>query len=171
LFRKYFVLLVCSLSALAHLALPAAAQGQTGTISGTVADSGNSALPGARVNVAPGGASTASDSQGAFTIPNVVPGSYKVTISYVGFVTSETEVNVTAEQVSRVNAVLTVSSVADQVIVTTSRAHGEAESINEERTSPNILNVLPANVIVSLPNRRQREVTTCSLRLRASLST
>lgn len=151
--RKIFVLLLCSWSALAPFAAtPASAQARTGSISGTVADTGNAVLPGARIKVDPGGTSTVSDSQGVFAITNVAPGSYKVTVSYVGFIPSETPVTVTSEQVSRVSAVLAVSSVADQVLVTASRAHGEAESINEERTSPNILNVLPANVITSLPN-------------------
>ena len=32
------------------------------------------------------------------------------------------------------------------------RPHGEAEAIDRERTSDNILNVLPSDVITSLPN-------------------
>jgi TonB-dependent receptor len=36
--------------------------------------------------------------------------------------------------------------------VTAERAHGEAEAINEERVADNILNVLPSEVITSLPN-------------------
>jgi TonB-dependent receptor len=36
--------------------------------------------------------------------------------------------------------------------VTAERAHGEAEAINEEKIADNILNVLPAQVIQSLPN-------------------
>jgi len=36
-------------------------------------------------------------------------------------------------------------------IVTAERAHGEAESINEEKVADNILNVLALRVISSLP--------------------
>ena len=45
-----------------------------------------------------------------------------------------------------------VSSVNDQVLVTAERAQGEAEAINIERTADNIVQVLPARVITSLPN-------------------
>jgi TonB-dependent receptor len=47
---------------------------------------------------------------------------------------------------------MNVSSESESVIVTAERAHGEAESINEERVADNILNVLPSEVITSLPN-------------------
>jgi len=39
-----------------------------------------------------------------------------------------------------------------QVLVTAPRASGEAEAVNRERTADNILQVLPADVIRSLPN-------------------
>ena len=48
---------------------------------------------------------------------------------------------------------LGVASAADrEILVTAERAHGEADAINETRTADNILQVLPAEVIVSLPN-------------------
>jgi TonB-dependent receptor len=45
-----------------------------------------------------------------------------------------------------------VATETEQVIVTAERAHGEAEAINEQKVADNILNVLPAKVINSLPN-------------------
>ena len=51
-----------------------------------------------------------------------------------------------------VDAVLQVASQADQVVVTAERLQGEAEAINIERTSDEIVQVLPARVINSLPN-------------------
>ena len=59
---------------------------------------------------------------------------------------------VAAGQVARVNVVLNVASESEEVLVTVERAHGEAAAINEIRTSENILNILPAQVITSLPN-------------------
>jgi TonB-dependent receptor len=59
---------------------------------------------------------------------------------------------VVAGQPSNVSAVLTVGSDSESVIVTAERAHGEAEAINEEKIADNILNVLPSEVITSLPN-------------------
>jgi TonB-dependent receptor len=59
---------------------------------------------------------------------------------------------VVAGQPSNVSAILSVGSDAESVIVTAERAHGEAEAINEEKIADNILNVLPSEVITSLPN-------------------
>jgi TonB-dependent receptor len=61
-------------------------------------------------------------------------------------------VQVTENQVQNADIKLDVASIGESVLVTAERAHGEAESINETRTADNILQVLPAEVIVSLPN-------------------
>src|SRR4029077_6475286 len=131
---------------------PAAAQARTGAISGTVTDTSQAILPGANVKLDPGNASVVSDSQGQFTITNVVPGTYTVRVDYVGFSSSKASVTVAAGQVARVNVVLNVASESEEVLGTVGRAHGEAAAINEIRTSENILNILPAQVITSLPN-------------------
>jgi len=124
---------------------------QTGGISGTVKDSTGAVLAGARVELQ-NGPSAISDDLGQFTITNVAPGTYTVTVSYVGFAPSTTTVVVTAGQNARLNLALDVASKNDVIIVTVERAHGEAESINEEKIADNILNVLPSEIISSLPN-------------------
>jgi TonB-dependent receptor len=131
---------------------PLGAQQRAGAISGTVTDTSQAILPGATVRLDPGNASVVSDSQGQFTITNIAPGTYTVNVDYVGFSPFKTSVTVTAGQTARVNAVLNVASESENVIVTAERAHGEAESINEEKVADNILNVLPSEVITSLPN-------------------
>src|SRR5262249_5953606 len=42
--------------------------------------------------------------------------------------------------------------VSESVVVTASRARGELEALNERKTSQNIIDVLPEEVITSLPN-------------------
>jgi TonB-dependent receptor len=135
--------------------VPVFAQQTAGAISGSVTDASKAALPGARVNVQQKGTlviSTVSDSQGQFVFSGLAPGSYTVLISYVGFSSFEKPIMLTAGEAARVDAVLNVASARESVIVTAERAHGEAEAINEEKTADNILNVLPARVITSLPN-------------------
>jgi TonB-dependent receptor len=124
---------------------------QVGGIAGTVKDSTGAILPGARVELQ-NGPSAVSDGQGQFTIANIAPGTYTATVNYVGFASSITTVTVTAGQTARLNIVLGVASQNDVVIVSAERAHGEAESINEEKVADNILNVLPSEIIASLPN-------------------
>ena len=65
--------------------IPATAQEGKGTISGRVTDPDHRALQGARVELQPKGPTAVSDDQGQFTIPDVTPGNYTVTISYIGF--------------------------------------------------------------------------------------
>ena len=128
------------------------AQQSPGRINGAVTDTSGAVLPGATVVLEEKGLRAVSDAQGQFSIPVIAPGIYTLKVSYVGFSTFETPVTVVAGQPSNVSAVLTVGSDAESVIVTAERAHGEAEAINEEKIADNILNVLPSEVITSLPN-------------------
>jgi TonB-dependent receptor len=131
---------------------PASAQQATGKISGVVKDKSNAVLPGASIELQPKGPSTTSDAEGQFTILNLVPDSYTLVVSYVGFAAFQTSVTVAPGRTAHVDAVLNVASEGESIIVTVERAHGEAEAINEIRAADNILNVLPAQVITSLPN-------------------
>jgi TonB-dependent receptor len=149
--RKHISLLFLVLLLNLIWAASSAAQADRGTIVGTVKDTSGALLPGARVELKQG-PSAVSDGQGQFTITNVAPGTYSATVAYVGFATSTTTVTVAAGQTARLNVVMDLASQNDIVLVTAERAHGEAESINEERVADNILNVLPSEVITSLPN-------------------
>src|SRR5260370_4362612 len=152
--------LACSLFFLAVIIIastgaPVFAQATTARLSGVVTDANSAVVPGARVDgqqKGAAGASAITDGQGQFTISNLPPGDYTMVVSYVGFAKFETPVTATAGQQARVTAVLNVASESESVIVTAERAHGEAESINEEKIADNILNVLPSEVITSLPN-------------------
>ncbi len=130
----------------------ALAQGGHGTISGRAVDREAAVLPGARVRLQPGDLVLATDGQGEFNINGLAPGSYTLTISYIGFTTFTQQVKVVAGQVTHVEATMKVAAQSEEVTVTADRPHGEAEAINRERTSDNILQVLPADVIQSLPN-------------------
>src|SRR3984893_17757786 len=129
-----------------------AAQERRGTITGRVADASLGVLRGARVELQPTGKSAVSDSHGEFTITDIVPGKYTLTVSYEGFESFSTEVNVTGESASRVEAVLQIGTQSEIVTVRGERERGEVEAINIERTADNIIQVLPNEVITSLPN-------------------
>jgi TonB-dependent receptor len=128
------------------------AQEAKGSIAGTVKDPSNSALTGALVELQPGGRRAVSDDQGQYRITGLPPGEYTLTASYLGFSPFTKSVKVDAGQVANVDAVLTVASRNDQLIVTAEQLQGETEAINIERTADNIVQVLPARVINSLPN-------------------
>jgi TonB-dependent receptor len=130
----------------------ASAQAAKGTITGDVKDNGGAALQGATVSLKPQIRPIVSDALGQFTITDMSPGEYAVTIAYVGFSSYDGTVTVVAGQTATIHAVLTVASRNDEVIVTADRLFGEAESINRTKAAENIVQVLPADVIVSLPN-------------------
>jgi len=127
-------------------------QERKSTISGRAMDTNHDALVGARVELQPNGYTVTTDAQGAFTISDLVPGKYTLTISYVGFKPFSTDVTVASGGSANVDAELQVETVNEQVIVRGERERGEIEALNREITADNIVQVLPAEVITSLPN-------------------
>lgn len=147
--------LVCTLS----LFLPSlarldhtAAQERKGGISGHVTDTSGATLVGAQVNLQPKGVSVVSDVQGQFFINDLDPGSYTLNINYIGFAAFTRKIDVAAGQVANFDAKLEVASQSLEVLVTAERAAGEAEEINRQITADNLVQVLSADVIRSLPN-------------------
>src|SRR6202521_3031911 len=129
-----------------------AAQEHKGTITGRVLDMNQGALMGARVGLQPTGSTVVSDDQGQFTISDMPPGKYTLAVLYMGFAPFSKEVTVTSGEVSNMEAVLQIEGVNGRVIVRGERERGEIGALNRERTADNIVQVLPAEVITSLPN-------------------
>ena len=112
----------------------------------------------------PSGQTAVSNGQGEFTISGVTPGRYTITISAVGFaVYSNNDLAVTAGGVANVDATLQLGTRSEVVEVRAEREHGEVEAINRERTAENIVQVLPAEIITSLPNAKSQTPSGASL--------
>lgn len=122
-----------------------------GRVSGTVKDTAGAVLQGAQIVLQPAALTVVSNSQGAYLIPDVKPGTYTLSVSYVGFATSVTKITVSSGQMTAQDATLTVSSTSQQVEVN-ANLEGDAIEVNEQRTSENILNVQSDTQIQSLPN-------------------
>jgi TonB-dependent receptor len=143
--------LVASSSA-AELSTPTSTQSAKGLIAGTVVDSQGAAVPGAQLKLSPLAITVVSNDQGAFRLPEVPAGKYTLTVTYVGFEPQTSDVEIAAGQNLHLTLALKVASASEEIMVTAERPHGEAEAINETRTADNLLQVLPAEVITSLPN-------------------
>ena len=128
------------------------AQGGKGAITGRVTDRSGGVLQGAQISVEPAGLTAVSDVQGQFFINDLDAGSYTLAVTYVGFAKFTQTVNVARGQTASVEAKLGLQSENQEVLVTAERPSAEAEAINIQRTADNIVQVLPAEVIRSLPN-------------------
>src|SRR5579883_495730 len=130
----------------------ASAQERRGIVTGRVMDASQAMLQGARVQIVPGDHVVVSDAKGQFTISGLAPGNYTIKVYYLGFDSLSKEITVAGGQIANVDAVLEVAKHNEQVTVTAGRQFGEVEALNRERTADNILQVLPSEVITSLPN-------------------
>jgi TonB-dependent receptor len=141
------VLLICTLTA-TH----AFSQSGKGVIEGVVKDPAGAVLQGAKIEMKPQLRPITTNGQGEFTVTDVPAGTYTVTVTYVGFAPYTGSLTVMQGQPVHFDAKLQVASASDDVEVTADRPRGEAEAINRTLAAENILQVLPADVITSLPN-------------------
>jgi TonB-dependent receptor len=140
-----FALLLCSF-------LPAARAQSRGAIGGTVTDQAGAVLQGAQISTQSPALTVSTNEGGRFYINDLAPGSYNLTITYVGLAPFTTTVSVNAGHTANVDAQLRVANRGETVVVTAGRASAEAEAINVERAADNLLQVMPNEVITSLPN-------------------
>ena len=144
-------LLIAFALLLSGFTLQTSAQGH-GAISGTVTDQSGAVLQGAQISVQSQILTASTNEQGRFYISDLAPGSYNLKISYVGLAPFTSSVTVVAGQTATVDARLQVASQAEAVVVTAERASAEAEALNLERASDNLVQVMPVEIITSLPN-------------------
>jgi TonB-dependent receptor len=148
-FVQLFSLAVTSLFVLLPNLL---AQSDKGAISGHVLDPSGAVLQGAEVELQPTGIVVVSGKQGDYFVNNLTPGTYTITVTYVGFSLFTKVFTITAAHTTALEVSMEVSSQKDAVLVIADRASGEAEQVNRQRTADNILQVLSNEVITSLPN-------------------
>jgi outer membrane receptor protein involved in Fe transport len=104
------------------------------------------------VQLQPRSITLATNAWGEFTFINIPQGTYTLTVSYVGFEPYSQTVKVGGNPLEPVNVLLAVKSKSEEIVVVAPRVHGEAEAINRTRDADNIVQVLPSEVITSLPN-------------------
>ncbi len=112
-----FVLFAVILAA----ALPVRAQVSGATISGLITDAQGGAIANARVsatNVATSvSTETATNSAGAYTIPNLIPGDYQVNVTATGFASAVAKLTLSVGQKQELNVPLSVGQVSTQIEV------------------------------------------------------
>src|SRR6266699_446551 len=135
---RTFVRFLLALACLLFLSITIQAQTGSGGITGKVTDSGGGILQGAQISVEPGGIKVVSDAQGEYLVN--------------GLTTSSKSIAVAAGQIANVDAQLAVASQNLEVLVSGERPSAEAEAVNRQKSADNLVQVLPDEVIRSLPN-------------------
>lgn len=124
------------------------AQAETGQITGTVLDSSGAAIPKATVeirNVATGATRNTTTQDGDYTVSNLPPGQYEVSVGATGFTSSKQKVMVAVGSKVGVNATLKVGSTTTTVEVAESNVQ-----VNIETQS--LSNLVSAQQVVDLPS-------------------
>src|SRR5690606_5895868 len=126
----------------------------TGVISGKITDAeGNLSLPGATISLNQGNRYTISDQIGNYEFLNVPEGTYKIMITYLGYQTIEQDVTVEASKNTAVNFVLSTDfDQLDEVLIVGQILKGQAKALNQQKTNPNIANVISADQIGRFPD-------------------
>jgi hypothetical protein len=125
-----------SLALLASLAMPAAAQEQTGAITGRAIDTSGGALPGVTVSITSpnmiGGARTAvTDEQGVYRFTLLRGGEYQVSFTLPGFSTLNVQgVILNAGATATINGKLEVAALQESVTVTSQTPTIDLEKAN-----------------------------------------
>lgn len=117
-------------------------QASTGKVTGTVKDSDGASLSGAAVSLLHTNQAvvraTVTDSEGHFTLENILPGDYQLNVEHTGFIRYRSAVHVTNGNTTELGVVLEVVPIAEQVTIT-----AEAGLVSDKRqvdTQVNIIN-------------------------------
>ena len=116
------------LTALLYMQAPLRAQTESGTVTGTVADSAGAVVPGASVtvmNTATGEIrKTVSNGSGVFSIPALPPGPYTVDATAMGFEQDTSTLTLSVGQVLNINFSLKIGSDTQKIEVVANQSTG-----------------------------------------------
>lgn len=114
----------------------------TGTVSGQVLDVSGLPVPGALIQIEDTRLRALSNESGFFRIAGVTAGARTVVIDHIGYAPSRAGVMVEAGEVVSVDLTLEVSPIALGDVIVSGRRFSPAAALNDQRTSPQIMNVL-----------------------------
>ncbi len=123
-----------------------------GAIAGTVTDPNGAILQGAQISILRPSLTASTNEQGRFYVNDLAPGTYSLTVTYVGLAAFSKSVTVTAGQTATLDVKLQIPNDKEAVVVNAGRVSAEAEALNIERASDNLEQVMPTQIIKSLPN-------------------
>lgn len=132
----------------------AASAQQNGVISGKVIDgSTRFSLPGATLRVNVGNRYTVSTQTGEYEFLGVPAGTYEVSVNYLGYQSQVKTVTVKAEVNTRIDFELEPGGTQlGEVVIMGDRLRGQASALNQQKSNPNISNVISSDQVGRFPD-------------------
>ncbi len=132
--------------------------GATGQIQGKISDQvTGDPLPGANIILEGTAIGAATDSKGEYRITKIPPGSFNLKVTFIGYKTATSFVQVTAGRSTTVNLDLVYDVVEGETVTITAQAEGQIAAINQQLRSNTIKNVVSAERIMELPDANAAE--------------
>jgi Outer membrane receptor proteins, mostly Fe transport len=130
------------------------AQQGSGQIKGTITDAtSGETMIGANVTLKGTSLGSPSDAYGKYIINAIPSGSYTMKVSYIGYRTKETTVEVGGGSTLEMNFSLLSEAVEGEEVIVTAQARGQNQAINQQLSSNTIMNVVSSDKIRELPDQ------------------
>ncbi len=144
---KYLLVLLTTLVSSITLA-------QTGVISGKILDASNEfSLPGATIKIENSHRHTISNSNGSYEFLSLPVGTYSVYVDYIGYTSTSQKIEVKQNQTSSADFKLqTGSTNLEEVVIIGDYLRGQAKALNQQKTNPNITNMISSDQIGRFPD-------------------
>ena len=158
--RVVATVMLCGLLAAARAA--EAEQEGSGTLSGVIVDASlEGPLPGAVLVVEGTVLQAVSDGEGRFQLAGVPVGTQTVVVRFLGRQTVRAPVTVVSGQTVTLDIELRDAFVLEESVTVTAGpiGDGEVRALNQQKTAPNITNVVSANQIGQFPDANAAEAT------------
>lgn len=129
------------------------AQQESGRIKGTITDATTGdVMIGANITIKNTSLGCSSDIDGKYVINAVNAGSYTLKVSYIGFRSQETPVEVKGGETLELNFSLISQTIEGEEVIVTAQARGQQSAINQQLSSNTISNIVSSERIHQLPD-------------------
>ena len=142
------------------IALCTAHIAEAAVVRGTVRDTSGNPLPGALVRVEGALISTTSGRDGRYRLANVPSGPQQVVFEFLGTPGFTADVDLADGSEAVIDAELSLSRFGEEVNVSGEPIlEGQAKALNQQRTAPNIMNIVASDQIGQFPDTNAAEAT------------
>ncbi|NBC67151.1 MAG: TonB-dependent receptor plug domain-containing protein [Bacteroidetes bacterium] len=129
-----------------------------GSVTGLVTDQQTGELlPGANIMIQGTSNGTSTNADGRFSLNGIEPGSKTLVISYLGYEAQTRSVDIESNETVFLEIELVDNFVKMEGITVQGYRQGQARALNQQKTAPNIKNVVAADLIGRFPDQNAAE--------------